>query len=172
MHTTPIHPLSWRPPLTRFSPSNSTMMRNSMAKTGQPLKWSCWLKEILEDSSTTGKTWSQSLVLHLQHYQLHPSIVLEYDQRESIALASIIRNVKEIFGVGINPHKPSHMAWTRERRIQCGSLHGCVVAWSMAAWLHGCQRGWYIAALLSKVDQVHQTWWESTHSVNFCCFFA
>ncbi|SJL14141.1 uncharacterized protein ARMOST_17596 [Armillaria ostoyae] len=37
--------------------------------------------------------------------------LLEYAQRESVALASIIRNVKDVFGVGIDPHKPSHMAW-------------------------------------------------------------
>ncbi len=27
------------------------------------------------------------------------------------------------------------------RRIQRGSLRGCVVAWSVDAWLRGCQRG-------------------------------
>ncbi|KAK0244466.1 hypothetical protein EDD85DRAFT_754476, partial [Armillaria nabsnona] len=41
---------------------------------------------------------------------LNPNL-LEYDQCESIALASIIHNVKDMFGVRIDPHKPSHMAW-------------------------------------------------------------
>ncbi len=41
---------------------------------------------------------------------LSPNL-LEYAQRESVALTSIIRNVKDIFGVGIDPNKPSHMAW-------------------------------------------------------------
>ncbi len=38
--------------------------------------------------------------------------LLEYAQRESIALASIVCNVKDIFGVGINLSKLSHEAWT------------------------------------------------------------
>ena len=37
--------------------------------------------------------------------------LLEYAQHESIALASIIRNVKDVFRVRIDPNKPSHMAW-------------------------------------------------------------
>ncbi|PBK58803.1 hypothetical protein ARMSODRAFT_848379, partial [Armillaria solidipes] len=41
---------------------------------------------------------------------LSPNL-LEYTQRESVALTSIIRNVKDVFGVGIDPTKPSHMAW-------------------------------------------------------------
>lgn len=41
---------------------------------------------------------------------LSPNL-LEYAQCESVALASIIHNVKDVFGVGIDPHKPSHMAW-------------------------------------------------------------
>ncbi|KAK0214673.1 hypothetical protein EDD85DRAFT_798863 [Armillaria nabsnona] len=36
---------------------------------------------------------------------------LEYIQRESITLASIIRNVKDVYGFGLNPLKPSHKAW-------------------------------------------------------------
>ncbi len=40
---------------------------------------------------------------------LSPNL-LEYAQRESVALASIIRNVKDVCSVGIDPHKPSHMA--------------------------------------------------------------
>ncbi len=38
--------------------------------------------------------------------------LLEYAQCKSVALASIVHNVKDIFGVGINPSKPSHEAWT------------------------------------------------------------
>ncbi|PBK79739.1 hypothetical protein ARMGADRAFT_1040595 [Armillaria gallica] len=41
---------------------------------------------------------------------LSPNL-LEYAQHESVALALIICNVKDVFSVGINPHKPSHMAW-------------------------------------------------------------
>ncbi|PBK89040.1 hypothetical protein ARMGADRAFT_1115248 [Armillaria gallica] len=41
---------------------------------------------------------------------LSPNL-LEYTQRESVALASIIRNVKDVFGIGIDPTEPSHMAW-------------------------------------------------------------
>ncbi len=36
---------------------------------------------------------------------------LEYIQRESVALASIIRNVKDVYGFGLNPLEPSHKAW-------------------------------------------------------------
>ncbi len=36
--------------------------------------------------------------------------LLEYAQCESIALVSIIRNVKDIFSIGIDFHKPSHIA--------------------------------------------------------------
>lgn len=38
--------------------------------------------------------------------------LLKYAQHESVALVSIVCNVKDIFGVGINPSKPSHEAWT------------------------------------------------------------
>ncbi len=38
--------------------------------------------------------------------------LLKYVQCESVVLASIVRNVKDIFGIGINPNKPSHKAWT------------------------------------------------------------
>ncbi|PBK76312.1 hypothetical protein ARMSODRAFT_1011579 [Armillaria solidipes] len=39
------------------------------------------------------------------------SNLLEYAQHESVALASIIRNVKDMFGIRIDPHKPFHMFW-------------------------------------------------------------
>ncbi len=37
--------------------------------------------------------------------------LLKYAQHESVVLAWIIHNIKDIFGVEIDPHKPSHMAW-------------------------------------------------------------
>ncbi len=37
--------------------------------------------------------------------------LLDYTQCESVALTSIICNVKDMFGIRIDPTKPSHMAW-------------------------------------------------------------
>ncbi|PBK70580.1 hypothetical protein ARMSODRAFT_973906 [Armillaria solidipes] len=36
---------------------------------------------------------------------------LKYIQCESVALASIIHNVKDVYGFGLNPLEPSHKAW-------------------------------------------------------------
>ncbi len=36
---------------------------------------------------------------------------LKYIQCESVALASIIHNIKNIYGFGLNPLEPSHKAW-------------------------------------------------------------
>ncbi len=84
--------------------------------------WAAFEMIMLTEGNTRGLVnyWENKVTIPGQMLTPLPSTpinsltpnLLEYAQRESVALASIVRNVKDVFGVGINPGKPSHEAWT------------------------------------------------------------
>ncbi|PBK93351.1 hypothetical protein ARMGADRAFT_1030010 [Armillaria gallica] len=83
--------------------------------------WASFEMAMLTEENTHGLVnyWENKVTIPGQTLAPLPSTpinsltpnLLEYVQHESVALACILHNVKDVFGFRLNPCEPSHKAW-------------------------------------------------------------